>query len=563
MVRIQVNQYYIQLLAESSDPTFLDLITKVRGIEKMRSRGTYRCSLRKLPEILKILRNIDSVDQLPAGIVHDLYEEETQRRGCTRLLKELGPDMTSDWLWPHQCLGIELAQVNRRYNFFYDTRTGKTLMMLRVLYDRLKSGQARRCLVICPSAIIKSWLGDAKQFPELRIAAFYGDIGQREQALKTPAHIILWATEQVASNIDLLKAVKFDTCVFDESSKLKNHKSKIAEAARDLSTTIPSWYNLSATPAPNGHHEYYTQMMCVDPYSFSSTRGHFVEKYFDNTSRSDKFEKLVIKTNMFNEFMSIVNEYSVYVDQDVMPTAGKEWHVVSYKMQPETYKTYANMCSDMAAEVEGITITAEMAAAMRSKLNQITSGFLMDTEAKKENVVSRKLHEEQSRQEVFLLDDTSRLDILRNLISNFGSAKCVIWANFTEEFRELEELFGTTARYVRGGTSIAEKEQYIYKDFKAGPIQYLVCHPLSVGMGINLTEAHIAIYYSLNDSWEALKQSSERIYGHISVQPNKCHYYVLQAEATVNEVIYDNLKNKRDISTGFLNHLKACAHEQI
>ncbi len=561
MVRIQVNEYYIQLLAENTDPDLHKLLTQLQGIEKMRKRGTYRCSLRKLPEILSILRNIQSVDQLPEGLVHDLYEEETQRRSCTRLLKELGPDMTSDWLWPHQCLGIELAQVNRRYNFFYDTRTGKTLMMLRVLYDRLKSGAARRCLVICPSAIIHSWLDDAKQhFPELKVVAFYGDVYQRETAIRTPAHIVLWATEQVAANLELLSNIHFDTCVFDESSKLKNHQTAIAEATRDLSLTIPSWYNLSATPAPNGHHEYYTQMMCVDPYVFNSARCYFVEKYFDNKSRSNKYEKLVIKQNMAKEFMNLIQEYSIYVDQDVMPTAGKEWHIVPFSLEVETKDVYSHMCSDMAAEVEGIVITADMAAAMRSKLNQITSGFLMDTEARKENAVSRKLNEEQSRCEVFRLNDTTRIQRLAGLIKSFGSAKCVIWANYTEEFRMLEELFGTKARYIHGGTTIAEKEQYIYKEFKAGSLQYLVCHPLSVGMGINLTEAHIAVYYSLNDSWEALKQSSERIYGHISVQPNKCHYYVLQAQGTVNELIYNNLTNKRDISTGFLYHLKACAN---
>ena len=76
-------------------------------------------------------------------------------------------------------------------------------------------------------------------------------------------------------------------------------------------------------------------------------------------------------------------------------------------------------------------------------------------------------------------------------------------------------------------------------------------------MGINLTAAHIAIYYSLNDSWEALKQSSERIVGHINIQPKKCIYYIMQAEGTVNELVYNNVTNKRDVSIGFLEHLQA------
>lgn len=557
-VRVLVNEYYIQLVAANTDPELHTLISKIPNIEKGRARDTYFCSLRQLPEILKILRGVTEASQISVDKVRALYEEEMLRRRHTQMLKEFGPDMTSDWLWPHQCLGIELAQVNRRYNFYYETRTGKTLMCLQILYDRLKTGKAKRCLVICPSSIIHTWLDDAsKYFPELKIAAFYGEVNKRIQALQQPAHIILWATEHVANYLDMLKAIEFHTCIFDESSKIKNYKTNIAKAARELSLTIPSWYNLSATPAPNGEYEYYIQMLCLDPYVFSPARSRFVAKYFDNVSRSPKFEKLRLKENMRNEFMKIIEDYSLYVDQSVMPTAGKEWVIVPYEMAPETIKLYNQMRSEMAAKIEGITITTDMAAAMRAKLNQITSGFLMDTEAIKENAINKKLSEDNFIQEVYRLNDRTRLDCLINLLNNIGDAKCVIWANYREEFAMLKELLGDKARYIHGGTSIEEREQYIYSEFKQGPLQYLVCHPLSVGMGINLTEAHIAIYYSLNDSWEAFKQSSERIYGHIDIQPHKCTYYIIQATGTVNELIYRNLLNKCDASTGLLEHLKA------
>lgn len=562
MIKIQFNSYFIQLVADSTDQSFLRLLSVVDGIEKQRTRNTYRCSLHKLPEVLAVVHGISHLDQIPAGRIHELYEEEIRRRRCTGMLKELGPDMTSDWLWPHQCLGIELAQINRRYNFYYDTRMGKTLMCLKILYDRLKSGEANRCLVICPSAIIKSWLNDAvEHFPELKLVAYYGDEQQRYAALMTPAHIVVWATEQVAANIEYLKKIDFHTCIFDESSKLKNYRTKIAEATLDLSLTIPSWYNLSATPAPNGEQEYYVQMRCVDPYSFNSVRGHFVSKYFEDKSRNRNYEKLVLRPEMHDAFMQVVEDYSLYVDQSSMPTAGKDWHLVPFAMDATTSKAYATMCSDMYSEVEGITITTDMAAAMRAKLNQLASGFIMDTEARKANEANRKLRLEQDATEVYRTGDSSRIDCLKTLLSDLGRQKVVIWANYTEEFRMLEELLGDSARYVHGGTSIADKEHWIYDEFKHGSLQYLVCHPLSVGMGINLTEAHTAIYYSLNDSWEAFKQSSERIYGHINVQPFKCQYYILQAIGTVNKLIYENVINKRDASTGFLDHLKAKALE--
>ena len=557
MVRIQVTPYYIQIIAESYDPGLINLLNAVKGISCMRAHNTYRCSLHKLPEILQEARNITSADQIADKAIRQLYEEELHRRVRTKLLKDLGPDLISTTLWPHQCLGVELAQVNRRYNFYYDTRTGKTRMCLQILYDRLKSGQARRCLVICPSAIIQAWLSDAREFPSLRLVAFYGDIRQRDKALVTPAHIVLWATEHVAKNIELLKLIDFDVCIFDESSKLKNYRTEIAAATVELSKHIPSWYNLSATPAPNGLHEYYTQMLCVDQCVFSPYITHFQNKYFSDTSRSKSFKKLVIRPDMAAEFKCIIEDYSIYVDQSVMPMAGKEWIDVPFKLKEETYRVYDEMCTESAVLLQDCTIVADMSAAVRAKLNQITSGFILSTEARKLNAISRRLNEEATEQEVYELDDNTKLKVLLDLLNKHSGEKVVIWANYAHEFEMIERLLGNRARYIRGGTSIEEKEQYIYKEFKKGDLQYLVCHPASVSMGINLTEAHIAIYYSLNDSWEYFKQSSERIAGHISVQPHKCTYYILLAEGTVNELIHKNLFNKRDQSTGLLEHLKA------
>lgn len=562
--QISINEYAVTLVADSKDEGLLRLLTSVDNIFVGRKKDTYYCSLHKMPEVLEILRGVTSDERL-SGRTKELYIEEMNRRLYTEELKRLGPQQKSDFLWDHQQLAVELAQVNRRYGLFYDTRLGKTLAALQIMDDAIKAGKAKRCLVVCPSSIIKSWLGDAaKYFPEMKIVAYYGTPKQKSEALKAPSNIVLWSLEQAVSCMDMLMHVKWDIGFVDESSKLKNHASEISKAMRELSLVIPSWYLLSATPAPNNESEYYTQLMTIDPYAFNPARGKFIAKYFDNTSRNPAWEKLKIKEDMRAEFIDKINEYSIYVDQKVMPTAGKEWHVVTYELPDALATIYDQMRNEMATEVHGTTIMAEMAAAMRAKLNQITSGFVMDTSAIKENKIARKLDEDDDFTEIYRLagnDSYSRVVQLYKLLEGLGDQKVVIWANYKEEFKMLEELFKDKARYIRGGCSIAEKEQYI-NEFKKGNLQYLVCHPLSVGMGINLTEACVAIYYSLNDSYEALKQSSERIAGHIIVQPKKCHYYILQASGTINGIVYDNLINKRDKSFGLLEHLKAGAlHE--
>lgn len=563
--KIYVNKYYIQIEAQGNDPQLLTLLNRVDtpDIFPARRKNTYYCSLKYLPEVLETLRGISSCDKL-TGLVRELYLEETQRRRVTPLLKEYGATDSSDLLWDHQQLGVEIAQVNRRYGFFYDTRTGKTMMALQIMKNALMAGKARRCIVVCPSSIIQSWLTDAAtHFPELKVVAYYGSAKQKELALSTPSHIILWSMEQFAKNMAWLQEAKFDMCFVDESSKLKSHKTQISKALREFSMMVPYWYLLSATPAPNNESEYYTQMMTIDPYIFNPARTKFVRLYFNNMARNPAWEDLIVRKDMYGVLNDKIEQCAIYVDQSVMPTAGKEWHEINYDLPVESRKVYNRMRYDMAVELETGTITTDQAAIMRGKLNQIASGFIMDTAAINENKIARKLGESTQLPEILpIVDggDFSRIEQLDKLLQELGDQKVVIWANYRQEFYMLQDLLGDQARYIRGGCSVEDKEQFI-GEFKGGPLQYLVCHPLSVGMGINLTEAHTAIYYSLNDSWEAFKQSSERIAGHIKTQPNKCHYYVIIANNTVDALIYDNLKNKREASFAFTEHLKAGALE--
>lgn len=563
--KIKLTKYYIEINAQPNDPDLLELCSHIEPVVRMRTVNTYRCSLSFIPEVLRIMRRITSVDECCDASVRNLYQEELTRRARTADLKRCGPDVLYDGLWEHQSLGVCLAEANRRYNFFYDTRTGKTRMSYQIMLNALKTGKAKRCLVLAPSAIIPDWLEDAKHFPELKVAAYYKDDKTKRTALAQPTHVLIWSENMFASALKFIETIGFDICFFDESSKLKSYKSQVSKAAIDLSLHIPSWYNLSATPAPNGEWEYYVQMQTVDPYLFSSYSTHFHNRYFQDYAASNvKYHKWCMKEEMRDEFMQRVESRSIYVDQSVMPTATKHWHTVQFPLQERTWEAYSTMAKSMTLEVDNNTITAEQSVAMRAKLNQIASGFVLDSDAIADNKLVRKLGLPGSEQEIYYVGNGERLSMLRRLLASIEDkdpgASVIIWANYKAEFSMLNELLGRTAGYVNGDTTTREREHYI-KLFRQKGIKYLVAHPLSIGMGINLTVSHHAIYYSLNDSWEALKQSSERIMGHIDVQPHDVHYYILLAYNTMNGIIYENLMNKRDASLGLLEHLKAVAKD--
>lgn len=558
MNKLVVTHHYIKIIADSTDIALQELMQTV-SVELSRSKNTYYTSIHNLVVVLQIFRNISSEEQITDELIKERYIYEKHRVAATNELKRLGPQETSNELWGHQQLGVEIARVNDRYAFFYDTRTGKTRMSYQIMYEALAAGKVKRCVVICPSTIIQDWLSDAKQFPQLKVVAYYGTPKQKEEALNTPAHIVLWSLEIAAKNIELIKSIKFDLCIVDESSKLKSHKAQISKAMLEYSLTVQRWYLLSATPAPNGKHEYYIQMRTIDYYMFPAARSHFVQKYFNNFSRNPSYEKLAIKQEMEKEFTNKVEQFAIYVDQSVMPTAGKEWHPYEFKLDDVLFANYERMRKDMSLTVEDTDITVDMVGIMQRKLTQVASGFIMDTDAINLNKVNKKLGEPTTSQEVYRLSECRRT-ALGVLLTSLGNESVVIWANYTEEFKMIYELLGDRAHYIRGGCTTQEKEDFI-SDFRQKKVQYLVCHPLSIGMGINLTVAHIAVYYSISDSWEAFKQSSERIAGHIMVQPNKCIYYVLIAENTINLHTYNNVMNKKDASADFYQYLKASALE--
>lgn len=91
MNKLQLTKYYVQIIADANDEGLLQLISYCDGVEKTRLKDTYRCSLSLLPEVLRILRGIESAEQL-SGAARSLYEEEITRRQMTADLKRLGPD---------------------------------------------------------------------------------------------------------------------------------------------------------------------------------------------------------------------------------------------------------------------------------------------------------------------------------------------------------------------------------------------------------------------------------------------------------------------------------------
>jgi hypothetical protein len=344
---------------------------------------------------------------------------------------------------------------------------------------------------------------------------------------------------------------------------MKSNKSKVSQELVDFAQTLKRFYLLSGTPAPNGEYEYYMQMRAVDFYAWQSSYTQFKEHYFVNLSYNPQYEKLALRPDMKDELFAKIKESAIFIDKaDVLDLPGREFYPVEYDMPAELMKHYRKLKNDLYVEIQNSTvsdfenlvkITAASTGAKLNKLNQVSSGFIMDTKAAKEN----KFYDTDNP-EWYLLDDW-RFKALKDLLErpDIKDEQVIIWANYHREFELIKELLGADkCGFVYGKVSLAEKNKSI-RGFKDRSIKYLVANPASADKGLTLTNCHICVYFSLNWSYETYKQSYDRIYASKTIQPHFCRYYIMLAKGTIDEILYnDVLAGKGAASYAVLNHLK-------
>ncbi|MNG92705.1 ATP-dependent RNA helicase DbpA [compost metagenome] len=560
MVRLLFGNTYIEIIKERDDVESLELIRQIPYVHSNKILTKFKTSITNIDLVLSLFKGVDIHNQnddfyntAPPRII-GIVEKELQRRKVTASLLELGPTGDPGFLLPHQQLGRELALVNDRFAFFYDTRTGKTPMSLQIIYDDISQNPNHKWLVLCPLILIKNaWLEDAEKFfPGVPIVNLHDTTkARRLKKFQQKANIYIINIESFAAWQQEIEKLGIHGVFVDESSTMKSNSSKFSKAAVDFATKVKRWYLLSGTPAPNNESEYYKQIQSVDFYGIHQSFNKFKEHFFNNLSRNPQYVDLVLRNDKKDELYELVGKYSLYVDkEDVLETPGRDFYEYEVEMPKELKDKYEHMRKHLYLDLNGrVSITAPSEAAKLNKLNQITSGFVIDTDAVFHNKI-----DEHKIVDTFLLSDFRFKELLK-LLDSFGDEQALIWCNYKKEFEIINELIGDQCGFVYGDIKADLKNRAI-ADFKAGKIKYLVANPASADKGLTLTNAHIAVYFSMNYSFELFKQSMERIYGSVTIQPKRCKYYIFISPGTIDRVIYNAVKTKQVSSAEVLEHLK-------
>jgi len=452
--------------------------------------------------------------------------------------------MSEITLFDHQRQGVELARTHPRYAFFWQPGTGKTIAILAIQKER-----PLRTLVIAAKSIIWSaWEKDAKLLDvDLRVVHHTNKPKRRELILEKGNHIIVTNYEQFRMNVDLFIESGVQRVVFDESSKIKNRKAKVTQAAIKMADACNEVYLLSGTPCPNCETELWSQLRAISPVASGLQFYKWAYNWFmpitENIRGRNVIARWIPKKDMVKQFHDYLKKWSWALRKEECLDLPIQMDVIrEFELSKPEQKIYNQVIEELklcckSNEGDYDTTVSVRSEAVLMKLRQVAGGNV------KINGVATEV-------------GSSKLDTLVDVLAEVGSEPTIIWAEFTADIDRIARRLkkeGNKVGIIDGRTSKYAQE-YINK-FVNGELDRLILHPKAAGHGTDGLQkvCEYAVYYGLSFSAEEHMQSRDRL--HRSGQKKPVTYIYLVAKETVDESLLWVVRKKSNKQQALLKEL--------
>lgn len=409
---------------------------------------------------------------------------------------------------------------------FDTTRIGKTVTTLTAIRDL--DWDIGRVLVIAPKRpALDTWPEEIEKWDHLKgmsYAVAVGSATERERAIRKKAFITIINRENVVWLVDRFRVRErwpYDCVVIDELSSFKNSKSKRFRALKKMRPYIRRVIGLTGTPAANGYMDLWAEAYVLDGgRALGKTLTGYRDQYFTPGRRNGMIiydwdlrpgakEKILKRLDPISVSMKAEN----YLQLPPFQTITKK---VALSAKARSY--YQRMERDLLLSIDGQTIDAVNAAALTTKLLQLSSGAVYTDTG--EPVV---LHEE-------------KMEALDQIIEEAPEENVLVFYGYRHERERLLE------RYPQ---AVDIREPGAIPAWKAGKIPILLAHPASAGHGLNLQSGgRVSVWYTLPTSLELYQQACKRL--HRQGQAKPVLNYVLLGKDTYDETVFFQILQKKE-----------------
>lgn len=438
---------------------------------------------------------------------------------------------------PHgyQVKATERILHQKKVGLFLDMGLGKTVITLTAIKELIEDFAVWKVLVIAPKRVAEdTWSREHEKWDhlsELRISKVLGSPAQRMKALKTDADVYVIGRDNVKWLVELFgKSWPFDMVVIDELSSFKNPSAQRFRALKKVMPLSDRVVGLTGTPSPNGLMDLWAEIYLLDRGErLGRTISEYREMYFRAGARNGyivyrwepySYSQKEIERKISDICMSMSAE-------DYLELPERIDNEIRIRLSDKEQKLYDQMESDQLLRIEDEAVVALNAAAVMNKLLQMSNGCVY---ADGGDVV--RIHER-------------KLEALEEIIDTTGEPVLVFYS-FKHDLEAIKKRI-PEAGELKSSEDIAR--------WNRGETRVLLCHPASVGYGLNLQDGgHVIVWYGLTWSLELYQQANARLFRQGQQKAVIIHHLI--TDGTVDEQVMKALKAKDTSQSALLEALK-------
>ena len=312
----------------------------------------------------------------------------------------------------------------------------------------------------------------------------------------------------------------WDLVVFDEAHRMKSPGGVVSRYCSRLSDRVPQRLALTGTPMAQSPLDIYAQYRALDKGIYGTSYARFKSRYVVMGGwNNQKIVGYQHEEEFQEKFYSIAYRVEAADVLDLPPLLTV---TRTCELGPKARKLYRALERDFVADLEEGRITAANALTRLLRLQQMTSGYA------------------HTEDDLDVEVDTTKAELLADLLEDMGSEPVVVFARFKHD---LEVVHRVARKLERPSYEIsgARKDLSLWND--GGGI--LAVQIQSGGLGIDLTKARYAVYYSLGFSLGDYLQSRARL--HRPGQERPVEIIHLIATQTVDEKVMAALAAREQI----------------
>lgn len=417
-------------------------------------------------------------------------------------------------LYKHQIDALNQTESMNRCAYYLDMGLGKTFVGAEKLIRLYQGRNEQKDLLICQKSKIEDWRNHFKDFYPHEISAYdltkkkqWGDFWNNPSGFRHQIGIINY--ELAWRRKELLNLKDF-TLMLDESSLIQNTKAKQTKFILKLNPE--NVILLSGTPVGGKYENLWSQLHLI---GWRISEALYNQQYVNWTLTEDDGSgirhKIVDKSKPYKNVDRLKNKMrengAIFLKTDECFELPKQNIQV---VNVEKHKDYTKFIRDSYVCVDGVELIGDSKLSKLLYARQLCGGF-----------------------------NQNKLIAFEELVQSTND-RLIVFYSFNIE---LEALKGVCKRLNKPISEInghnKDLDAYENDSDSVTLVQYQ-----AGSKGLNLQKCNKIIYFTLPRLSEDFEQSKKRI--HRIGQQNTCFYYLMICNGTIEEQMYEMLKQRKD-----------------